>query len=268
MPANKTKAARPETANAKILLYDLECSPNIVYTWGVWEQNVIKIIEPRQIISFAWKWLGEKKVHVLALPDFPGYAKNRKNNYLLIAALHRLISKADIAVGHNIDGFDDKRANTDFIKHQFQPPPPHKTVDTLKIAKRYFQFNRNSLGELGVFLDLGEKVKHWGFELWQRCLDGDPKAWILMKKYNKGDVGLLERIYYKLRPWILNHPAVSKRGDVECPHCRSKNLQSRGVRITRQGEVPRYQCRNCGAWAAGMLVKDSSGKLKKKWIVR
>jgi hypothetical protein len=55
-----------------VLLYDLETSPNIGYTWGTRETDVIKIIHPRQIISIAWKWLGETEVKVLSLPSFPG----------------------------------------------------------------------------------------------------------------------------------------------------------------------------------------------------
>lgn len=260
--AIKTKAVRPETAvAARVLLFDVETSPNISFTWGKWDQNVIEFIKERQIICFAWKWLGENKTHVLALPDFPGYKRNRDNNKALIAELHKLISKADIVIGHNIDGFDDKRANTDFIKHGFPPPPPHKTVDTLKVARSRFQFNSNKLNDLGAFLGLGQKVKHWGFELWRRCLEGDPVAWSLMKKYNRGDVDLLEKVYLKERPWMLNHPALGPRGSIECPACGSKSLENRGWNIARAGRSPRYQCRDCGKWAQGMMVK-------KAWTIR
>lgn len=259
MTANQTNRFGGETATAKVLLFDVETSPNIGYTWGLWEQNVIKIIRPRQIMCFSWKWLGEKKSHVLAMPDFPGYRKDRENNRLLILALHRLISQADIVIGHNVDGFDDKRANTDFIKHGLNPPPPHKTVDTLKVARSKFQFNSNKLGDLGTFLGVGQKVKHWGFDLWRRCLDGDPKAWALMKRYNRGDVDLLERVYLKERPWMTNHPAIKPRGDVACSLCHSKHIQFRGHRKTRRGLVPRYQCQepNCGHWDSGILVKKA-----------
>ena len=252
MSANQTKSARTETATAKILFFDVETSPNIGYTWGVWEQNVIKVIRPRQIICFSWKWLGEKKSHVLAMPDFPGYRKDRENNKLLIMALHRLISQADIVVGHNIDGFDDKRSNTDFIRHGLNPPPPHKTVDTLKVARSKFQFNSNKLNDLGLFLNVGQKVKHCGFELWERCLSGDMKAWGLMKRYNRGDVDLLERVYLKERPWMTNHPAIKPRDNGNrnppCPMCHERRLISRGFQINRKGRIPRVQCQGCGCW--------------------
>lgn len=258
--ANKTNPATGETA-ARVLLFDVETSPNIGYTWGKWEQNVIEFIKERQIICFSWKWLGEKKSKVLALPDFPGYKRDPDSNKALILALHKLFSRADIIVGHNIDKFDDRRANTDFFKHGLTPPPPHKTVDTLKVARSKFDLNSNKLNDLGAFLGVGQKVKHGGFVLWLGCMKGDPKAWALMKKYNRGDVDLLERVYLRERPWMTNHPALKPRGDNSCPACQSKNIISRGSEMTRAGRVPRIQCNDCGKWSRVVLMK-------KAWVVK
>lgn len=244
----------------KVLLYDLECSPNVGYTWDVWEVNVIKIIEHRQIISIAWKWLGEKEVRVLALCDFPGYKEDPKNNKPLILAIHRLIGQADLSIAHNGDEFDRKRVNTDVIKHKLLPLPPHKSVDTLKVARTYFDFNFNSLGELGEFLELGKKVKHWGFDLWERCMKGDPKAWLLMKRYNKGDVRLLEKVYLKLRPWITNHVNMNVLdGKLGCPLCRAASIRmkvSKQYRIVGAAKKTQFVCQDCGKYSTGKLVKD------------
>lgn len=255
--------ARKDGRDLKVLLYDLECSPNVAYTWDVWQVNVIKVIEHRQIISIAWKWMGEKEVHVMALSDFPGYNKDRKNNYLLMLFIKKLLSKADLLIGHNIVEFDNKRINTDLTKHKILPVHPHKSVDTLKSARTHFDFNFNSLGELGEFLGLGKKVKHWGFELWERCNAGDIKAWFLMKKYNKGDVTLLEKIYYRIRPWILNHPNMNvldkKPG---CPLCRAPSTKmqvSKRFRIDRNIKKTQFVCKDCGRYSTGKNIKD-------KWV--
>ena len=93
--------------------------------------------------------------------------------------------------------------------------------------------------DLGAFLGVGQKVKHGGFVLWLGCMKGDPKAWALMKKYNRGDVDLLERVYLKERPWITNHPAIRPRGESVCPHCQSRRLRSGGWTISRAGRKPR-----------------------------
>lgn len=253
--ANQTKAERPETAakSAKILLYDTETSPNIIAAWGVFEQDALEVIKPRQIIVFSWKWLGDKgSPQVLALPSFPGYGRDKDCNRELIKRLHGLFEQADIVVGHNARKFDDKRANTDFIKHGLPPPPPHKVVDTLEVARKYFGFNRNSLKALAEELKCGAKLETGGYSLWKRCADGDMSAWRKMMKYCQGDVSVLEKIYIKLRPWMNNHPALKVREDGNrnppCPMCHKRRLQSRGAHITRKGRTPRVQCGSCGHW--------------------
>ena len=259
--ANKTKAARPETAR-KVFLFDVETSPNIGYTWGKWEQNVIKIIKHRQIFCFAWEWLGEvpkneERLGVLALPDFPGYKSNPDCNRLLIKRLHALISKADIVIAHNGTRFDDKRANSDFLKHGLTPPPPHKVIDTLAIARNRFDLNSNKLNDLGELLGVGRKMKHEGFELWEKCLAGDPKAWATMKAYNSQDVSLLKAVYLKLRPWMKNHPDMNAAdGHTGCPTCRSTNMVRQGWNINAHGKSLRFRCKDCGKCSSGKLIRN------------
>lgn len=239
-----------------ILLFDLESSPNIGYCWGKWDQNIIEFIREKQIISFAWKWLGEKEVKCLSLPMFKGYKKDPNNNKELVTELHKLISRASIVIAHNVDNFDDKMSNTDFIRHGFTPPPPHKTVDTLKVARKKFAFNSNKLDDLGSLLGLGRKLQTGGFSLWKGCLEGDPDSWDLMMKYNKQDVVLLEKVYLKLRPWIENHPNVHAfdAGD-GCPNCGEGTLKKEGFNITKMGKRHQLSCNKCGAWPPGKLAK-------------
>jgi hypothetical protein len=257
LSAIKTKPARVETASpTKILLYDVESSPNLAWIWGKYEQDALgEFIKERQIISFAWQWLHEDKVNVLALPDFPGYKKDPEDNKALIAELHKVLSKADVVVGHNIDSFDDPMSNTDFIVHGLNPIPPHRTVDTLKFCRTKFRFNSNKLDDLGQRLGLGRKVKHWGFDLWARCMRGDMKAWALMKRYNVGDVKLLKKVYLKVRPWMKNHPNVCAPDKFPgCPICRSGRLVSQGSRIRAWGRAHSFQCKDCGKWSTGTIV--------------
>ena len=250
MPASAPRS------DARILLYDLETSPLIGYTWTTWETNVIKIIRQRQIISFAYKWLGEKEVHVKALCDYPGYKKDKNNNLALVKDLYKLFCEADICIAHNIKRFDDKRSMTDFIRHKLPPPPPHKQVDTLEFARSKFDFTSNKLDDLGDFLGVGRKVKHPGFEMWEGCLAGEKWAWDLMKKYNKQDVALLEAVYLRLRPYMMRHPNVGWYGpDRGCPVCNSVNLKPRGFSVSASGRRPRFICADCGKWCAGAKIR-------------
>ena len=259
MSVKKTNRATGETTGQKVLLFDVETSPNIAYIWGKYEQNALgDFIAERQIICFAWKWLGEKEVQVRALPDFKGYRKDPGNNQALVVFLHELISRADIVVAHNVDKFDDKMANTDFIVHGLKPPTPHKTVDTLKVARSRFRFNSNKLDDLGHRLGLGRKRRTRGFDLWKGCLRGDMKCWNEMSDYNKQDVVLLEKIYLKLRPWMTNHPDMNVTDkNSGCPQCRSGKLQRRGIQINPTGCYPRFQCMSCGKWSRGQYKRGS-----------
>ena len=55
---------------ARVVLLDIETSPNLGYVWGLWDQNVIEFENEWNILCFAWKVLGEKATHVVSRPDF------------------------------------------------------------------------------------------------------------------------------------------------------------------------------------------------------
>lgn len=232
----------------KILIYDLETFPNIAYVWGKYEQDVIEYIEEGHLLSWSAKWL-EGKIVTKGLDDYQGYKSGSRDDKALVKDLHDLFNQADVLIAHNGDQFDIRKANERFLHYGFPPPEPYKTIDTKKVAKKYFYFNSNSLNELGKHLGLGEKVKHPGFQLWLDCKAGLPTAWKLMKKYNKQDVILLEKIYLKLRAWDKSHPNLSSLAEkAVCPKCASSHLQSRGFAITRAGKYRQFQCTNCGSW--------------------
>ena len=263
MNANQTKAVRPETALPKMLFLDHEAFPNEGYFWhGKREVDIIKVTKPKIIASTAWNWLGEDDIHAAALPMFRGYRKDPRNNKALIKKVISLYEKADIIVGHNIDGYDDRMTNTEIARNDLSAmlPPPHKTIDTLKIARTKFRFNGNTLQELGEFLGLGVKVAHEGFPLWEKCMAGDPDAWKRFVAYNIGDVVLLKKIYFKFRPWITNHPNMNGTENAErknCPQCgahRSRMIR-RGYFFTVTGRVLRFQCKDCGKWARGAIIR-------------
>lgn len=264
---NKTKSVRTETgeqkkarSEARVLLFDVETTPLLGYAYSRRETDLIMVLEEKKIISFSWKWLGERQTHVLALPDFPGFKKDNRDNRALILKLHELISSADIVVAHNAN-FDDKMAASDFVTLGLPPTAPHKTICTLKVARAKFKFSSNKLDDLGQRLGLGRKVQTGGFKLWKACMDGDLKAYEKMKAYNRQDVILLEKIYLKMRPWMTNHPALKVREDTNknppCPQCDERKLQNRGFNISRSGRTPRLQCVACGHWPPIAWVRQA-----------
>ena len=174
----------------KIVYLDIETFANVAYTWGIYEQDIIGKKEEWFILSYAYKVEGEKAVHVVSLPDFPGYKKNMGDDSELVRKLWKLFDEADVIVAHNAD-FDVKKSCARFLYHGLPPPSPFKTLCTKKLAKSRFKMDSNKLDHIGEYTGMGRKIKHEGFDLWLKCRDGDMKAWGRMCKYNKQDVVLL-----------------------------------------------------------------------------
>jgi hypothetical protein len=244
-------------SKTKILLFDIETSPLVSYTWGLWEQNVIKVKEEWYMMSFAAKWLGQKNTQAYSLPDFPLYKKDPKNDRELVKKLWDLLDEADIVIAHHGDPFDVKKTNARFAVHGFPPPSPYKTIDTKKVAKKYFKFESNKLDDLGKYLNVGQKMDTGGFSLWVGCMGGDMESWKKMVKYNKQDVVVLEQVYLKLRPWMTNHPNrnLTEGTLSNCPNCSSSNLIRRGYSFTRLSKRQRFNCKDCNAWSSGATEK-------------
>jgi len=241
-----------------IVLLDIETSPNLGYVWGKWQQDVIEFDKEWHILCFAYKWLGDKKAKIVALPDFAGYAKDKENDRKVVEKLHDILTKADVVIAHNGDGFDIPKINTRFVYHGIRPPEPFKTVDTCRIAKSKFGFTSNKLDDIGRYLRVGRKMKHGGFDVWRGCMAGDKGAWNTMKRYNVQDVHLLEQVYLKLRPWMTNHPNLNAyTGTDACPKCQGWNLRRQGYKVLVVGKRQQFQCKDCGAWSYGKI--ESSG---------
>ncbi len=251
---------------AKILLYDIETAPNLAYVWGKYEQNVISYEEEWYMLSFAYKWFGEKQTHVKALCDFKGYRRGAMDDKELVKALHELFNEADVVIAHNGDQFDQKKSNARFIYHGLTPPRPYRQIDTKKVAKKYFRFNSNKLDDIGQLLKLGKKLPTGGFDLWLGCMAGEQKAWQTMKKYNVQDVILLEKVYLKMRGWIGNHPSMALLNDTmdACPNCGAdkKHIVKNGSYHNRVTKVQVWGCRQCGAHPRSRMVEPSKKRVE------
>lgn len=227
----------------RILFFDIETSPLLAYVWSKYQDGVTDIKEEWEILCFAYKWAGQKRIHYVGQNQY----KN-KGDKQVCKKLWKLFKEADLIVAHNLKGFDLKKAKARFIYHGLKPCAPNSIVDTLQEAKDNFKFTSNKLGDLGQFLRLGKKAETGGFELWKNCLAGKRSAWATMRKYNMQDVALLEKVYDKLKPWMSKHPNLSLLdGRRDCHVCGSVKVERNGYRVTAQTRYIRYRCRDCGA---------------------
>ncbi len=236
----------------KILLIDIETSPTKAFVWSLWKPTIgiNQISTDWYILSFAYKWLGDSKVHSVDSRRYP------EDDARLCAALHLVLDEADFVVAHNLKKFDLPKINSRLIFHGMEPYSPVKLVDTLEIAKKKFAFTSNKLEFLANHLGCTPKSSHAsfsGFALWSECMKGNDAAWDEMVDYNIQDVLVLEEVYEKLKPWAGHlHPSLAPFTDSErdtCPTCGSHHIQYRGYARTNQSTFARFKCNDCGAWS-------------------
>lgn len=223
----------------RILLLDIETSPNVVHAWGMYNQNIAlsQLVMPSRLLCFSAKWYGVKPAWF-----FTGSA--------MVKQAHHLMSEADLIVHYNGNSFDIPILHGEFVMKGLAPPAPSKHIDLYRVVRQNFKFPSGKLEYISRALGLEGKVKHSGHELWARCMADDEKAWDVMRRYNMRDVTLLEKLYRMLLPWISNHPSVALYGDADgCRNCGSSDLRREGFSYTAAGKYQRYQCRKCGAWS-------------------
>ena len=232
----------------KILTLDIETRPAKAYVWKLFDQNISldALIEPGRTICVGAKWLGEKTTYLFAEWHTGGHDEMLHN-------VHKMMSEADGVVTFNGDKFDIPKLRGEFVHAGLEPLPPLTSIDVYKTVRK-LGFQSGKLAFVGPFLGLGAKVKNEGFPLWTGVMNGDEKAQKRMENYCVGDVTLTEKLYLKLRPYIMNHPHMGLTSH-QCGACGSDSTQSRGYRRTKVFKIQRIHCQNCGAWQDGSRTK-------------
>lgn len=193
------------------------------------------------MLCWAAKWVGSDKVLFSSVQSTSAKA--------MLWQIHTLLEEADVVVHYNGTKFDIPTLNKEFLLHDIAPPSPYKQIDLLRVVKSQFRFPSNKLDYVAQRLDLGGKTKHAGHEMWIQCMANVPSAWEMMQEYNMQDVELLESLYFKLIPWIKNHPNHSVySGTRVCPKCGGDEYQQRGWSRRVGGTFKRFSCNSCGGW--------------------
>jgi len=199
------------------------------------------------MICWAAKWLDAKRIE---------FASDHHDGHgAMVEQLWHLLDAADIVIGYNHVGFDNKHAAREFVLADLAPPAPWRDIDLLRAVRARFRFPINKLQHVATELGIGGKLPHTGFDLWKQCEAGDDKAWRLMRRYNRQDVALTETLYWRLRPWIKNHPHMGLFGGNRdgCPTCGSQNRTAVGSVTTGASAFPSYRCDDCGALSKSSL---------------
>lgn len=235
----------------KVLLYDVECAPTVAHVWGLRDLNVgiNQIVADPYILGVGFKWYGGAPPRYLSV--------NKLGREAVLEQTWRLFDEADVVVGYNHIGFDNKWMQGEFARSGLTPPSPFKNIDLLKIARANFRFPSFKLQYVSTALGLEGKLSTGGHDLWIRTMAGDPSADRKMARYCKQDVALLEPLLDLLRPWAgnqVNFALWSEQGaELACQKCGSAEfLVAKGTAYTANRAYPQVWCKpakgGCGGW--------------------
>lgn len=240
--------SRLQARKARVLVLDIETSPMRGYIYGLFDQNISHkhIDKDWFIMSWSAKFLDEDEIFYSDTRN----EENPENDKNICQELRDLIASADVILGHNSDAFDLKKINARLIKHEIKPIAEMQTIDTLKIARRFFKFSSNKLDYIANYLGVGGKLhsqKFHGLDLSIAILNKNPEAFIDLEIYNKQDVAITEAVFKKLvtfdhrinlQIYTQSHVCI----------CGSDEFTKDGLRYTISGAFQRYKCKACGKY--------------------
>ena len=189
---------KPKTfAEGKILIYDIETSPNLGWFWRAgYKQNVgtNQILKERAVICVSYKWVGEEQVYNLV------WDENQCDKFL-IEQFVEVLNEADLIVAHNGDNFDIKWLKTRALFHRISMLPNYK-----KLAKSKLYLNSNRLDYISKFLGFEGKIQTTP-DLWNKVVVMNDREILKdMLDYCDEDVRQLEKVYHELK--YLDNPKI------------------------------------------------------------
>jgi len=231
------------------LFFDIETSFNVGIFWrSGYNLNINPgdIIHERAIICICYKWEAEEEVHSLQWDS-------KQSDKAMLKKFLKVMAQANEIVAHNGDRFDMKWLRTRCIFHGLAMPPVYNTIDTLKEAKRYFNFNSNKLDYIAKFLGVGAKMDTGGLDLWKDIVfKKSPEAMAKMVAYCQMDVKVLQAVFDKLNVYTQSkvNYAVLRGGDkYNCPQCGNVNVRYNKKVTTTAGTIHHWlNCKPCSKY--------------------
>lgn len=223
---------------ARILLWDLETT-SLKADFGF-------------ILAAGYKWLGEKRTHVLTIGDFD--ARNFRNKEkALVKKFAEILDSADISVTHNGQRYDHPWMNAKLLEHRLKKGGHQwylkaiPQVDTLQIARKHLKVvSRKRLDTLSSYLGTYAEKTPVDGKIWVDAAMGVKSALKYIVDHCRADVEVLEEVYRILRPLYVGHPRVNGFGP--CRVCGSFDLERRGYAYSStRGPQIHLICNQCGS---------------------
>lgn len=239
----------------QILYFDIETSITIFAGFQLGKQHISheQVLKRPQVMCISWAWNDKKVEHdTFDLKKYDLLKKDDDADFGLLERFSKLLLRADLVVGQNSIAFDLPTLTSRIIKYKLPPLPDILHDDIYLKTKKTVKHLSHKLDDVGDFLGYGGKREHGhGMEWWIKIAQGNGSVLREMVKYCDDDVVKLRKIYKHTLPYIkssLNRAAFSNQ--IVCRNCGSKNLNSRGFRLTTAQKFQRYQCQDCGSWTS------------------
>jgi hypothetical protein len=228
----------------KILGFDVETTPNLVWTYDLFSKNPTPIhwvVEPQRMACVAARFKGETKTHF--------FSEWEHGQDGMAEGLYKLFEQADALETYNGKGFDEPWARTLFAQNDLKAYAEIPHIDLYQQTKK-FRLPSHKLEWVSTRLaKVQGKVPISLMMEIQAAIGGDLAAQRKVKRYNVRDVSVLFEIHDSLESWLkLPNANLYAGTDGKCPRCLSDKIQKRGTRTTLVSVFDRYQCQACGGW--------------------
>lgn len=228
-------------AKPKVLVFDIECS-------GLQGDFAT-------VLTVGSKWLGEPKKNTLVknITHFPGWRKDPSNDSQLVKWFYPRMVEADVWVTFfgqaqsSGKGFDEPMLVTKLLEHKLPALPDKIHIDIYRTARKYLRIHSRRLATVAEFLKVPTQKTPIQAAIWKRAGAGHKESINYLDDHCRKDVWITEEVYYRLRPYIRDHPRLLGFGP--CRFCGSSKLTRQGYRVTRsKGRSIQVQCTSCGGW--------------------
>lgn len=204
------------------------------------------VLEWPRTICVAWQFYGDKRV------EFASEWDDGRDD--MLRRVWEAYDQADVLYGHNVDRFDTRNLNAEWLTLGLNPPTPFKILDTLKEARKTFGFESNTLASLTQRLGIETKTDKYQVAVARAACSGSKPDQRKLKAYNIGDIHASREFVDRLRGWIPTHPhsLIGTTNDrPTCNQCWGDNLERNGTRLANQIVYVLYRCQDCGANVSG-----------------
>lgn len=236
--------------NPKVLFFDIETSPMLLWGWGLGKQNIgyKQIYKEREVLCIGYAWDDEEPQCIALDYDMLSLTvRDDDADRELVNRFSVIAEEATMVVGHNAKQFDIGVLRSRMVKHQVPDFAPFLIDDTY-LGTRSIKFPSHKLDYLTKYLGIGSKEEH-PYEMWLDVMMKVPGALDKMVTYCRGDVENNRKLYKRLQPYMKSslNRAIYHANAKLCPHCGTEDtLIIRGYTASR---FPRFQCTACGKYS-------------------